>query len=206
MNNKILFIIIFFSISKYIYGLGADSKLTISILGLSSSKHTILINKGSEHKLKKGNHAKFSLPTGMVARGILVKLSPSRSVWSLYRFYKKEKIKKGISLKITISNPIQLTKDETKFLGIIGNDKKIGLKHKKPLIITKEGKKSVKNQSKLANHFAKSQKLIKPYVAKEYLSLEKTGEVKRDPLIDWKGVDEIESSNINSSIDYSNLH
>ncbi|PJB53469.1 MAG: hypothetical protein CO099_06920, partial [Bdellovibrio sp. CG_4_9_14_3_um_filter_39_7] len=57
-----------------------DSKFVGRVLGVSDSKKTVLMNKGHESGLKEGDHAIMSLASGAVARGLVAKLSPSRSV------------------------------------------------------------------------------------------------------------------------------
>lgn len=103
-------------IITFVYGLEVDEKLPVRIINVSDSLKTILINRGVEDGLLENDHAKFYLTTGVVARGVLVKVSPSRSVWSLYRVSKSDEIaaEKMMNLKITAA--VKLTNDPTKML------------------------------------------------------------------------------------------
>jgi hypothetical protein len=94
--------------------LEVDEKLTLRILKVSSSKKTILINRGVEDGLEKDNHAKFYLTTGVVARGVVVKVSPSRSIWSLYRVVNGKKVQPDMVMNLKISSPIKVSGDPTK--------------------------------------------------------------------------------------------
>ncbi len=93
-----------------------DEKLTLRILKSSDSKKTILINRGLEDGLVVDDHAKFFTTKGVVARGIVIKSSPSRSVWSLYRIIDPTMILPDAVLKLKISSPVKLTPDGTKML------------------------------------------------------------------------------------------
>jgi hypothetical protein len=96
------------------WALNVDEKLTARIVKVSDSKKTILINRGIEDGLVVNNHAKFFVSEGVVARGVVVKASPSRSVWSLYNISSDKDIvgEKVLGLKIT--EEVKLTKDVTR--------------------------------------------------------------------------------------------
>ena len=96
------------------WALDIDEKLTSRILRVSSSQHTILLNRGLEDGLVLGDHAKFFLPEGVIARGVIVKASPTRSVWSLYRLINPSLIKADTVVEIKIASPVQLTSDPSK--------------------------------------------------------------------------------------------
>ena len=91
-----------------------DEKLTIRVLGLSSSKKTLLANRGLEDGLVVGDHAKFFLTTGVVARGVIVKASPSRSIWSVYRIIDGTQVSKDKIMNIKISSALKLTEDSSR--------------------------------------------------------------------------------------------
>ena len=113
MKIIILFLCIFYSslvISKA-KPLEIDEKLTIRILQTSSSKKTVLINRGHEDGITVNTHAKFFLTTGVFARGVARKVSPARSIWSVYRIVKPEHIVSQKVANIKISLPIKLTED-----------------------------------------------------------------------------------------------
>jgi hypothetical protein len=113
--TRILFLFAFFSSS--LWALEIDKKLKVTVLGVSASKKTLLVNKGHEDGLTRDNHAKFSLSTGMIFRAVAIRVSPSRSVWSVYRFIEKEKIKEDKAYVLKISTPVKVTEDQTRYLG-----------------------------------------------------------------------------------------
>ena len=94
--------------------LDVDEKLTIRILDVSDTKKTILLNRGLEDGLVLGNHAKFYLTTGVFARGVLVKASPGRSIWMIYRMIDSKHMEKDQVAKIKIATAVKLTKDPTR--------------------------------------------------------------------------------------------
>lgn len=98
------------------YALEIDEKLTGRILKVSQSKKTILINRGIEDGLAEGDHAKFYLSVGVVARGVVVKSSPTRSVWSVYRLVNHDYIKEDQVVNLKIAAPVKITKDESRML------------------------------------------------------------------------------------------
>jgi hypothetical protein len=91
-----------------------NEKLTSRILNVSRSKKTLLINRGLEDGLVVGDHAKFFLTTGVVARGVVVKASPTRSIWSVYRIVDGTKLFNDKVVNIKISNAVKITEDPTK--------------------------------------------------------------------------------------------
>lgn len=109
------------------YALEIDEKLTMRFLKVSNSKKTVLVNRGSEDGLVVGDHAKFFITQGVIARGVVVKASPSRTIWSVYRIVDPEEIVEGKVLNLKISTPVKLTDDPSKSLkdeGVeMGNDK-----------------------------------------------------------------------------------
>ena len=110
------FILFCFLLCFKAFGLGIDEKLTMRIIKVSNSKKTLLINRGLEDGLVVGDHAKFFLTTGVVARGVLVKSSPSRSIWSMYRVVSGEKLRQEMVLNLKISSPLKITDDESKMI------------------------------------------------------------------------------------------
>ncbi|MAW07926.1 MAG: hypothetical protein CME61_06555 [Halobacteriovoraceae bacterium] len=115
---KRLFIIIFLLLNFKAYGLEVDEKLTLKILDTSSTKKTLLVNRGLEDGLVKGDHAKFFNETGVFARAVLVKVSPSRSVWSVYQLIKPDEITKSLVANLKVSTPVKVTADKTKMLTV----------------------------------------------------------------------------------------
>lgn len=115
------FLLILSSLSTY--SLEIDEKLTLRILSLSDSKKTALINRGLEDGLVVGDHAKFFLTTGVIARGVVVKASPSRSIWSLYRIVDLEEIEKNKVMNLKIASPVKITEDPSKSLVQVNSGK-----------------------------------------------------------------------------------
>lgn len=93
------------------WALEVDEKLTVRLLRLSASKKTILLNRGLEDGLVVGDHAKFYLTTGVVARGVVQKVSPTRSIWSVYRVVDSDVLRSDQVLNLKISPPVKLTDD-----------------------------------------------------------------------------------------------
>jgi hypothetical protein len=98
------------------FALEVDEKLTIRILRTSETRKTIMINRGTEDGLIEGDHAKFVVTAGVVARGVCVQVSPSRSVWSIYRLVNADFVVPDGVMSIKISPPVKLTKDDSKAL------------------------------------------------------------------------------------------
>ena len=116
MRSSFLYAITFFLCLNVFkaHALEIDEKLTLRFLNVSSSKKTVLINRGAEDGLVVGDHAKFFITSGVVARGVSEKVSPSRSVWSLYRIVDPTEITQDKVLNLKISTPVKITEDPTK--------------------------------------------------------------------------------------------
>ena len=108
-----LFMVVF---SSHAFSLEIDEKLTLRILSTSESHKTILINRGIEDGLAKGDHAKFYVSSGVVGRAVCIKLSPTRSVWSLYRKVNAGFVRKEQVMKLKITPAVKITKDESRML------------------------------------------------------------------------------------------
>ncbi len=111
---RYIFTLLSMVVVSSVFALEVDEKLTTRFLKISSSKKTILINRGLEDGLVKGDHGKFFLTTGVIARGVVIKATPSRSIWSLYRIIKKNEVIVDKVVTLKISSPIKLTNDPTK--------------------------------------------------------------------------------------------
>lgn len=98
------------------HALDIDEKLTLRFLKVSSTKKTVLVNRGGEDGLVVGDHAKFFITAGVVARGVVEKVSPSRSVWSLYRIVDPAEIVDDKVLNLKIASPVKITDDPSKSL------------------------------------------------------------------------------------------
>lgn len=127
MMMKYLLLLNLFLISGVAHALEIDEKLTLRFLKVSNSKKTVLINRGSEDGLAIGDHAKFFVTSGVIARGVTEKVSPSRSIWSLYRVVDANEITDGKVLNLKIASPVKITKDPSKSMKDdevpAGNDK-----------------------------------------------------------------------------------
>lgn len=115
MNSKVFALLLFFFLSTA-QALEIDEKLTTRILSVSSTKKTVLLNRGLEDGLVVGDHAKFFLTTGVIARGVVAKASPTRSIWSIYRIINVDSITVDKVVNIKISSPLKLTEDSSKSL------------------------------------------------------------------------------------------
>jgi hypothetical protein len=117
MKNSLLLLplIITLNISS-VFALEIDEKLTLRFLKVSTTKKTILINRGGEDGLVVGDHAKFFITAGVIARGVAEKVSPSRSVWSLYRIVDPDEVVQDKVLNLKIATPVKITEDASKSL------------------------------------------------------------------------------------------
>ena len=111
---RVLFVLLTFLSLKSAMALEIDEKLTLRFLKISNSKKTVLINRGAEDGLAVGDHAKFFVTSGVIARGVVEKVSPSRSVWSLYRIVDPAEIIDGKVLNLKIASPVKITEDPSK--------------------------------------------------------------------------------------------
>lgn len=116
ITKKIILLTVIILKCQIIYSLEIDEKLTSRFLKVSKSMRTVLINRGLEDGLAVGDHAKFFLTTGVIARGYVVKASPTRSIWSIYRLVNTDKLYKDMAVNLKISNPVEVTDDPTKSL------------------------------------------------------------------------------------------
>lgn len=98
------------------FSLEIDEKLTTRFLKVSRTKKTVLLNRGLEDGLVVGDHAKFFLTTGVIARGVVSKASPTRSIWSVYRIVDDAKVFPDKVVNIKITKPITMTEDPSKSL------------------------------------------------------------------------------------------
>jgi hypothetical protein len=98
------------------FGLEVDEKLTVRIVKSSESRKTIMVNRGTEDGLVEGDHAKFIVTAGIVARAVCVRVSPTRSVWSIYRLVNADFIVNDSVMTLKISPAVKITKDESQTL------------------------------------------------------------------------------------------
>jgi len=98
------------------FALEVDEKLTVRVLKTSETKKTLMVNRGVEDGLAEGDHAKFVTTSGIVARGVCLKVSPTRSVWSVYRLVNSELILNDAVMTLKITPPVKITKDDSQSL------------------------------------------------------------------------------------------
>lgn len=117
MKSKVNILTILFTFMvTSAYGLEIDEKLTTRFIKVSRTKKTVLLNRGLEDGIVVGDHAKFFLTTGVIARGVAVKASPTRSIWSVYRIINDEKIFPDKVVNIKITKPVNISDDPSKSL------------------------------------------------------------------------------------------
>ena len=184
-------IVLLFLLPLVAYG-EQEIRLVGRILNVSSSKKTILINKGKEDGLELDKHAKISIPEKILARAVLVRISPGRSVWSIYKFYQKEKIMESIIVTVKTTPPLKLTPDPTKNLDILA-----------PESVSKKEK----NESKL-KVFEKKKKVINQFDKVDYSALDDPGKPKKlDPAVDWSKLQNLQKlKRHDPQVDFSNLY
>ncbi|MFL5783047.1 MAG: hypothetical protein ACJ76H_00475 [Bacteriovoracaceae bacterium] len=106
--------VLVFSFSAF--SLEVDEKLTVRILKTSESRKTVMLNRGTEDGLVEGDHARFLVTAGIVARAVCVKVAPTRSVWSIYRLVNADFLVNDSVMTIKITPPVKITKDESQAL------------------------------------------------------------------------------------------
>ena len=112
--KSLIFILLLFP--ALAFGLEVDEKLTVRIVKSSESRKTIMVNRGTEDGLVEGDHAKFIVTAGIVARAVCVRVSPTRSVWSIYRLVNADFIVNDSVMTLKISPAVKITKDESQAL------------------------------------------------------------------------------------------
>jgi hypothetical protein len=111
---KVMIYLFLFSLSSM--ALEIDERLTFRLIKTSESRKTILMNRGTEDGLAEGDHAKFFISAGVVARGVCIKVSPSRSVWSIYRLVNADFLTSDSVMNLKITPPVKITQDESKMI------------------------------------------------------------------------------------------
>ena len=205
MTRVLFFVVAITLLSWPVLALEIDDTFLAKLLDTSASKRTVLINRGSELGLKLGDHAKISLPGHFVARAVVIKVAPTRSVWSVYRFLKKDKLIENTVYRLKIASPVKLTKDESKSLGPWAN--KIDKREKD--IVDYDDAKELKRQKKLARDMAKTQGIAYTPEGQEFASLDDdiAQQIRpRNSKIDWSALDgKRDQDNFNATLDYSKL-
>jgi hypothetical protein len=104
---------LFLLVPLFAQALEVDEKLTVRVVRTSESRKTIMINRGTEDGLVEGDHARFIVTAGIVARAVCVKISPTRSVWSVYRLVNADFVVNDAVMTIKITPAVKITKDES---------------------------------------------------------------------------------------------
>lgn len=99
-----------------VQALEVDEKLTVRVIRTSETKKTMMINRGTEDGIVEGDHARFMVTAGIVARAVAVKVSPTRSVWSVYRLVNADFILNDSVMTLKITPAVKITKDESQTL------------------------------------------------------------------------------------------
>ncbi len=203
MFKNFTFLLFLILSSQNFAALDIDSKFTARLLGVSDSKKTLLVNRGSEHGLGMDQHAKLSLPNGVVARAVVVRIAPSRSVWSVYRFYAKESLTAKTVYTFKISSAIELTTDESKGIGALADKIEV----KKEAIPVEPEKE--KEQDQIRKSIINSEKVVSQYDNVDYSKLNESGleeKPKDDEDIDWSALNgKKDAENFDDQLDYSGL-
>ncbi|MCK5072650.1 MAG: hypothetical protein KAQ98_04435 [Bacteriovoracaceae bacterium] len=113
----IILLIVSLSVQS-LQALEIDEKLTCRILRLSSTKKTMLINRGLEDGLVVGDHAKFFITSGVISRGVVIKAAPTRSIWALYRLVNPSEVGVDRVINLKIAAPVKLTGDVSRAFGM----------------------------------------------------------------------------------------
>lgn len=109
-----LLVLLAFSLNAF--ALEVDEKLTVRVLRTSETRKTLMVNRGTEDGLVEGDHAKFIVTAGIVARAVCIKVSPTRSVWSVYRLVNADFVVNDAVMTLKISPAVKITKDESQAL------------------------------------------------------------------------------------------
>src|SRR6476469_843304 len=99
--------VLLYSLSAF--SLEVAEKLTVRILKTSESRKTVMLNRGTEDGLVEGDHARFLVTAGIVARAVCVKVAPTRSVWSIYRLVNADFLVNDSVMTIKITPPVKIT-------------------------------------------------------------------------------------------------
>ncbi len=113
---KLFFALLAAAFSLNAFSLEVDEKLTVRILKTSETRKTLMVNRGTEDGLVEGDHARFLVTAGIVARAVCIKVAPTRSVWSVYRLVNADFLVNDSVMTIKITPPVKITKDESQAL------------------------------------------------------------------------------------------
>ena len=185
------------------FALENDKRMIVRILGVSSTKKTILINRGREEGVKMGDHGKLSTPKdGYFARGVVSRVSPTRSVWSIYRILNDKPLIENAVITVKAASEVKLTKDESKAIGLLASSYKKASREDPTAMDKVEG-------NQLKNHFVVKRTAGTNFAQKgiNYDSLNTSGDDGKSHSIDWRGVDgELDQLKSYEDMDFSSLN
>ena len=168
-----------------------DKTLQCRLINISHSKRTVLLNRGSEDGLQDGDHAKFYISNSdeIFARAIVRKVSPRRSLWSVYRVINPEYLKKDTILQLSITNPIPLSSDLSRE-NYLGDQEAKSFSAEAIPISNNEDPPKVPDEDAAGPD---NNKRIFPVITDRtnYSSLNEFDHFERDQRLNWTGVDEI---------------
>lgn len=201
MIKHIITVLVLITISKA-FALEDDRRMIVRILSVSTSRKTIMINRGREEGVKMGDHAKISNPVdGYFARGVVSRVSPTRSVWSLYRILNEKPILANAVITIKAASKVKLTKDESKAIGLLANS------YKKASQLDPTAKDVVlKSDPKKLKIDLKETRNMKYKRGVSYESLNETISDGKERTIDWRAVDgELDEIKDYEGVDFKSL-
>ena len=90
------------------YSLAQAETLSARVIKYSASNKIVLLNRGFNDGLEKHDRAKFYKGQQAVAKGKLIKIKASRSIWKLTRTYSSKRLAsaKNIKLRLPASQPL----------------------------------------------------------------------------------------------------
>lgn len=188
-----------------------DDKVVARILGLSETGRTLLLNRGEEHGVQVGLHARFSTPQdGYFARAVVIRSSPSRSVWSVYRIPKSGVLRENLVATVKIATPATVTDDETRSLGLLASDYDRRVNETIPQE-QEDRPRGATPQSRLTDHLVElpDEETRRIHQGRDFSGLTSPPGYQRDNRVDWSALDEGVAGRgergQRDNVDYSNL-
>lgn len=210
LSSIVFLLVISFFSKTWARVLQLDETLIVRVLDVSESGRTILINRGEEHGIREGLHARFSTPQdGVFIRAAAIRVSPSRSVWSIYRLHNSQILREQLTATLKVVTPVRVTDDETRALGLLSEEyhRRVGEE------IPREQEDKPRAEARprvLDNHLIDEKVQRSPlHNGRDFSSLHSDTEFQRNPRINWESLDE--SSRVTrdrgqrSGVDYSGV-
>ena len=70
------------------------------LIGFSEDKKIFLLNRGKEDGVEEGMHATFHTTEKKIFRAEVLRLSPARSIWQIYRLYDESILRENYVLEV----------------------------------------------------------------------------------------------------------